>query len=63
VASEEHEIKGTAGMVGGVMRQIPPTAITPIILASQATCHVLRGVQCQLAPDAHAEAMQKWRCD
>ncbi|VVC35435.1 Vacuolar protein sorting-associated protein 13, N-terminal domain,Vacuolar protein sorting-associated [Cinara cedri] len=63
VASEEHEIKGTAGMVGGVMRQIPPTALTPIILASQATCNVLQGVRCQLAPDARVEAMQKWRCD
>ncbi|XP_050544499.1 autophagy-related protein 2 homolog B [Daktulosphaira vitifoliae] len=63
VATEEHEIKGTAGMVGGVMRQIPPTALTPIILASQATCNVLQGVRCQLVPDARVEAMQKWRCD
>lgn len=50
-------------MVGGVLRQIPPTALTPIILASQATCNVLQGVRCQIAPDARVEAMQKWRCD
>jgi len=59
VANEEHEIKGTAGMVGGVIRQLPPTALTPVILATQATCNVLQGVRCQLAPDAHDEAMRK----
>lgn len=63
MANEEHEIKGTAGMVGGVIRQLPPTALTPVILATQATCNVLQGVRCQLAPDARVEAMHKWRCE
>uniref|UniRef100_A0A8D8U0S0 Autophagy-related protein 2 n=3 Tax=Cacopsylla melanoneura TaxID=428564 RepID=A0A8D8U0S0_9HEMI len=63
VASEEHEAKGAVGAVGGVLRQIPPTAIKPIILASKATSNVLGGVKSQLVPDARKEAAHKWRQD
>lgn len=63
VASIEHEVKGAVGAVGGVLRQIPSTALTPIILASQATSNVLDGVKSQLVPDARAEAALKWRND
>ncbi|XP_044263557.1 autophagy-related protein 2 homolog A isoform X3 [Tribolium madens] len=61
VASHEHEQKGYSGAVGGVIRQIPPTIIKPIIIASEATNNVLGGMRCQLVPDARKEANEKWR--
>nr|CAD7457088.1 unnamed protein product [Timema tahoe] len=61
VASEEHEQKGVSGAVGGVLRQIPPTMVKPIILATEATSNVLGGMRSQLAPDARREAVHKWR--
>ncbi|CAK9813594.1 Autophagy-related protein 2 homolog B [Anthophora quadrimaculata] len=63
VASEEHEQKGVSGAVGGVLRQIPPTVVKPIILATEATSNVLGGMQSQLVPDVRREAAQKWRQD
>ncbi|XP_015584958.1 autophagy-related protein 2 homolog B [Cephus cinctus] len=63
VASEEHEQKGVSGAVGGVLRQIPPTVVKPIILATEATNNVLGGMRSQLVPDARHEAAQKWRQD
>jgi autophagy-related protein 2 len=61
VASEEHEQKGVSGAVGGVLRQIPPTVVKPIILATEATSNVLGGMKSQLVPDARREAVEKWR--
>lgn len=61
MASEEHEQKGMSGAVGGVLRQIPPTVVKPIILATEATSNVLGGMRSQLVPDARREAVQKWR--
>ncbi|XP_069689778.1 autophagy-related protein 2 homolog B isoform X2 [Periplaneta americana] len=61
VASEEHEQKGMSGAVGGVLRQIPPTVVKPIILATEATSNVLGGMRSQLVPDARREAVEKWR--
>ncbi|KAG8323604.1 Autophagy protein [Homalodisca vitripennis] len=49
------------GAVGGVLRQIPPTIVTPIILASAATSNLLGGVRSQLVPDTRREAALKWR--
>ncbi|KAF5283909.1 hypothetical protein FQA39_LY04729 [Lamprigera yunnana] len=63
VASHEHEQKGYSGAVGGVLRQIPPTVVKPIIIATEATNNVLGGMQSQLVPDARREAKQKWRSD
>ncbi|KAB0799030.1 hypothetical protein PPYR_06910 [Photinus pyralis] len=63
VASHEHEQKGYSGAVGGVLRQIPPTVVKPIIIATEATNNVLGGMQSQLVPDARREAKQKWRTD
>lgn len=63
IASEEHEHKGVSGAVGGVLRQIPPTVVKPIILATEATSTVLGGVRNQLVPDARREAVEKWRCE
>lgn len=63
VASIEKEQKGYSGAVGGVLRQIPPTIIKPIIIASEATNNVLGGMKNQLVPDARQEANQKFRSD
>jgi autophagy-related protein 2 len=63
VASEEHEQKGVSGAVGGVLRQIPPTVVKPIILATEATSNVLGGMKSQLVPDAKREAIEKWRTE
>ncbi|XP_054259234.1 autophagy-related protein 2 homolog A [Macrosteles quadrilineatus] len=60
-ALAEHEDKGAFGAVGGVLRQIPPTMVAPIILASAATSNLLGGVRSQLVPDARREAQYKWR--
>ncbi len=49
------------GALGGVLRQIPGTIVKPIILASEATRHVLGGVKNQFVPDARREAREKWR--
>lgn len=61
VAAEEHDQKGVSGAVGGVLRQIPPTMVKPILLASEATSNVLGGMRNQLAPDARQEAIDKWK--
>ena len=49
------------GAVGGVLRQIPPTVVAPLIYASAATSNLLGGVRSQLVPDARREATLKWR--
>ena len=61
IATQEHEERGVTGAVGGVLRQIPGTIVKPIILASEATRHVLGGVKNQFVPDARREASEKWR--
>ena len=63
VATDEHDKKGMSGAVGGVLRQIPPTFVKPLILATEATSNVLGGAMNQLAPDKHREALEKWRQD
>ena len=61
VAAEEHDQKGMSGAVGGVLRQLPPTMVKPILLASEATSNVLGGMRNQLAPDVRREAIDKWK--
>ena len=61
VANEESEHKGMTGAVGGVLRQIPPIVVKPIIIATEATVNVLGGVQSQLVPNTRKEAFDKWR--
>ncbi|XP_037072369.1 LOW QUALITY PROTEIN: autophagy-related protein 2 homolog A-like [Pollicipes pollicipes] len=61
VAAEEHDQKGVSGAVGGVLRQIPPTVVKPLLLVSEATSNVLGGMRNQLAPDARREAIDKWK--
>ncbi|XP_075223558.1 autophagy-related 2 [Lycorma delicatula] len=61
VASAEHETKGAVGAVGGVLRQLPPTVVAPIVFASAATNKFLGGVRSQLVPDARREHNCKWK--
>ncbi|MCL4126138.1 UNVERIFIED_CONTAM: hypothetical protein GTU68_038838 [Idotea baltica] len=61
VASDEHSHKGVSGAVGGVLRQIPPSVVQPIIIASEATCTFIGGMTNQLVPDARREAAEKWK--
>ncbi|XP_027264310.1 autophagy-related protein 2 homolog A isoform X6 [Cricetulus griseus] len=63
VASRGHEQKGLTGAVGGVIRQLPPTVVKPIILATEATSNVLGGMRNQILPDAHKDHALKWRVE
>ncbi|XP_069771921.1 autophagy-related protein 2 homolog B-like isoform X4 [Narcine bancroftii] len=60
-ATREHEERGMTGAVGGVLRQIPPTVVKPLIVATEATSNVLGGMRNQIQPDARQEESQKWR--
>lgn len=57
----EHDQKGFTGAVGAVIRQVPPTVVRPIVLATQATSNVLGGVKNSLNPDARYESKEKWK--
>ncbi|XP_044775571.1 autophagy-related protein 2 homolog A isoform X2 [Neomonachus schauinslandi] len=63
VASRGHEQKGLTGAVGGVIRQLPPTVVKPLILATEATSSLLGGMRNQILPDAHKDHALKWRSD
>lgn len=63
VASRGHEQKGLTGAVGGVIRQLPPTVVKPLILATEATSNLLGGMRNQILPDAHKDHTLKWRLD
>ncbi|KAL7049279.1 hypothetical protein ACKWTF_003650 [Chironomus riparius] len=63
MAALEHDQKGYTGAVGAVMRQIPPTVVRPLVLATQASHQVLGGLTSQLIPDARIEAKEKWKDD
>ncbi|XP_060538512.1 autophagy-related protein 2 homolog A [Pantherophis guttatus] len=61
VAARGHEQKGITGAVGGVLRQIPPTVVKPLIVASEATSNLLGGMRNQIKPDALKEESLKGR--
>lgn len=63
VASRGHEQKGLTGAVGGVIRQLPPTVVRPLILATEATSSLLGGMRNQILPDAHKDQALKWRSE
>lgn len=63
MAALEHDQKGMTGAVGAVMRQIPPTIVKPLVLATQATSNVLGGLKNELIPNARIEAKEKWKDD
>lgn len=50
-----------SGAVGGVIRQIPPTVVRPIILMAEATTNVIDGFRSQLEPEFRKEAEEKWK--
>ncbi|KAL3873570.1 hypothetical protein ACJMK2_036667 [Sinanodonta woodiana] len=60
-ASKEHDEKGMMGAVGGVLRQIPPTIVQPVIIGTRATSNILGGIRSQIKPDAHKEEEDKWK--
>uniref|UniRef100_A0A6J0TYM4 Autophagy-related protein 2 homolog B isoform X1 n=1 Tax=Pogona vitticeps TaxID=103695 RepID=A0A6J0TYM4_9SAUR len=60
-AAREHENRGVTGALGGVIRQIPPTVVKPLIVATEATSNVLGGMRNQIRPDVRQEESQKWR--
>uniref|UniRef100_A0A3B3H8W3 Autophagy related 2B n=1 Tax=Oryzias latipes TaxID=8090 RepID=A0A3B3H8W3_ORYLA len=62
-ATREHEQRGMTGAVGGVLRQLPPAVVKPLIMATEATSNVLGGMRNQIHPDARQEESQKWRQD
>ena len=51
------------GAVGGVLRQVPPTVIEPVIIASDATSNILSGMRNQLLPDRKKEDEEKWKSE
>ena len=61
VVSREQQERGTASALGTALKHIPGTLVQPIILASEATRHVLGGVKNQFVPDARKEAQEKWK--
>ncbi|XP_062051867.1 autophagy-related protein 2 homolog A isoform X3 [Lepus europaeus] len=63
VASRGHEQKGLTGAVGGVIRQLPPTVVKPLIVATEATSSLLGGMRNQILPDAHKHHALKWRSE
>ncbi|XP_068195039.1 autophagy-related protein 2 homolog B isoform X2 [Antennarius striatus] len=60
-ATREHEQRGMTGAVGGVLRQLPPAVVKPLIMATEATANVLGGMRNQIHPDARQEESQKWK--
>uniref|UniRef100_A0A673BBH7 Autophagy related 2B n=1 Tax=Sphaeramia orbicularis TaxID=375764 RepID=A0A673BBH7_9TELE len=60
-ATREHGQRGMTGAVGGVLRQLPPAVVKPLIMATEATSNVLGGMRNQIHPDARQEESQKWR--
>ena len=49
------------GAVGGVLRQIPPTIVQPLITIPEAAANVIGGLKSQLKPDAKKEDEDKWK--
>ena len=49
------------GAVGGVLRQIPPTIVQPLIIVPEATSNLIGGLRSQLKPDARKEDEEKWK--
>ncbi|XP_065883382.1 autophagy-related protein 2 homolog B-like isoform X2 [Dysidea avara] len=61
--TREHEDGGVARTLGEVLRQVPGVVVRPILIASEATRHVLGGMRNQLMPDARKEELAKYRDD
>ncbi|KAA3673454.1 uncharacterized protein DEA37_0006169 [Paragonimus westermani] len=53
--------KGPVGVVGDVLRQIPPTVVAPLVTGCEVTANILGGFRNQLRPEAKLEDEQKWK--
>ena len=62
IVTREHD-EGVARTLGEVLRQVPGVVVRPILIASEATRHVLGGVRNQLMPEARKEELAKYRDD
>jgi len=60
-AQEDRASGGGQWGLRGLLRAATPTAIRPIVIASQATVQVLGGLKSQLKPEDHREELEKWR--
>ena len=56
----DHDQRGLAGAVGGVLSKIPSSVVKPVIIASEATSKVVQGLRNQITPNAKKEEMEKW---
>ena len=52
-----------ARTLGEVLRQVPGMVVRLILIASEATTHVLGGVRNQLIPEARKDELAKYRDD
>ncbi|CAH8571096.1 unnamed protein product [Dicrocoelium dendriticum] len=53
--------KGPVGVIGDVIRQIPPTIVTPLVTGCEVTANILGGFRNQIRPEAKLEDEQKWK--
>jgi autophagy-related protein 2 len=60
-ATQEDRAAGAHWGFRGLLRQATPTAIRPIVIASQATIQVLGGLKSQLRPEDHREQLEKYK--
>lgn len=60
MASLGQEQKGLMGAVGGMICQLPPTVVKPLILAMEATSSLLVEMPNQILPGAHRDHTLKW---
>lgn len=63
VAVAEKSARGYSGAVGGVLRQIPPTVVAPLLLVTAAAGRLVGGVRAHIAPYDHSDHRHKWRDD
>jgi len=56
-----HSTQGITAAIGGVMREIPPTLVQPILSAAQGMTQILDGAQNHLRPGHVREREEKYR--
>ena len=61
VVCEEHQSRGVAAAVGGVVRLMPRMVLRPIIHVSEATRLALMGMRNELVPSARMEDNAKYK--
>ena len=61
VAYSEHQSRGVAAAVGGVVRLVPRMVLRPIVHVSEATRLALTGMRNELVPSARIEDNAKYK--